>query len=427
MSQTNLGATKTKPRKGLLLFFLLLFVAAAIAFMPSLNHNVAEGIRSLSSGQTDSTSMANGYKTILDTLQYSRSIHILAMLLVGFGFLMVFVRGHGYSSITATFLVVSVAIPAYMLIKSWGGEDFSMSSVSIETFLCAEFAAASLLIAIGAPLGRMKMDQFMIMALLFIPAYIFNEWMILESGFFNGFLDTGGSVVIHAFGAYFGLGVVAHTANKFKNSPECKVDSQSNQFCLLGSMILWLFWPSFTSAIVAPHLVVLTAINTVFALCGATIATYIFSKLIRGKIEIEDIANAALAGGVAIGSVCSSTSFGFALLIGLAAGTLSTVGYSIIAPKLQKFIKGTDTCGINNLHGMPGIFGGLMAIFVTGNVPVQIGGILFTVVLAFVCGKITGLIASSLGVKELPYSDADEFICEHEECEAVAKEQSSVA
>lgn len=427
MSQTNQSATKTKPNKGLLLFFLLIFVAAAIAFLPSLNHNVAEGIRTLSAGQADSASMSDGYRTILDTLQYSRSIHVLAMLLVGFGFLMVFVRGHGYSSITATFLVVSVAIPAYMLIKSWGGEEFAMSSVSIETFLFAEFAAASLLIAIGAPLGRLKMDQFIVMAILFVPAYIFNEFMILESGFFKGFLDTGGSVVIHAFGAYFGLGVVAYTAKKFKNKPECQTDSISNQFCLLGSMILWLFWPSFTSAIVAPDKVVLTAINTVFALCGATLATYIFSKLIRGKIEIEDIANAALAGGVAIGSVCDSTTMGFALLIGLAAGTLSTVGYSIIAPKLQKFIKGTDTCGINNLHGMPGIFGGLMAIFVTGNVPVQIGGILFTVVLAFVCGRITGLIVGAMGVKEIPYSDADEFICEEEEATAVAKEQNVVA
>lgn len=42
----------------------------------------------------------------------------------------------------------------------------------------------------------------------------------------------------------------------------------------------------------------LTVLNTVLALCGSTLATYVFSKLIRGKIEVEDIANAALAGGV---------------------------------------------------------------------------------------------------------------------------------
>jgi len=138
-------------------------------------------------------------------------------------------------------------------------------------------------------------------------------------------------------------------------------------------------------------------------------ATYVFSKIIRGKIEIEDIANAALAGGVAIGSTCDMTTPGYALLIGLAAGALSVIGYSIIAPKLEKLIKGSDTCGINNLHGMPGILGGIVAIFITGNAGVQLLGIVATVCVAFICGKVTGIVISVLGKKEIPYSDEDEF------------------
>jgi ammonium transporter Rh len=277
----------------------------------------------------------------------------------------------------------------------------------------AEFAAASLLIAIGAPLGKLKMDQYLAMAVLFIPAYILNEWLMLESGYFPGFVDAGGSVVIHAFGAYFGLGVISNTLSKFADGPQAENNAVSNQFCLIGSVMLWIFWPSFTSALVAPELVPLTAINTVFALCGATLATYVFSRIIRGKIEIEDIANAALAGGVAIGSVCNLTSPGYAILIGLVAGTLSTVGYAIIAPKVEKLIKGTDTCGVHNLHGMPGVLGGLAGMFFANSPGVQFGGILLTVVLAFIMGKIAGTIIRLLGQKEIPYSDEDEFITEH--------------
>jgi len=281
--------------------------------------------------------------------------------------------------------------------------------LSIETFLFAEFCAASLLITIGAPLGRLKMDQFLLLAILFVPVYLFNEWLVLESGNFAGFLDTGGSVVIHAFGAYFGLGVIAGTYKKFKDGSRCENDATSNQFCLLGSLILWVFWPSFTSAIVAPDRVVLTAINTVFALCGATVATYIFTKLIRGHINIEDIANAALAGGVAIGSTCAMGNPGLSLLIGIAAGILSTCGFSIIAPKVEKLIKGTDTCGVHNLHGMPGLLGGLSAIIITGNAGMQLLGIVTTVVVAFVGGKIAGIIISLFKQKTALYSDADEF------------------
>lgn len=387
-----------------LLTALIFFIFVGIAFLPAVNHSVAESMAAIT-GNVNSAASAET-QTIFDTLQYGRSIHVLAMLLLGFGFLMCFVRGHGFSSITATLLVTSASIPVYMLIKSFMGEG---SPLNIETFLFAEFCAASLLITIGAPLGRLKMDQYLFLGVLFVPVYLFNEWLVLDSGLYSGFLDTGGSVVIHAFGAYFGLGFVAATLKKFKNGPACENDAISNQFCLLGSLILWVFWPSFTSAVVSPDRVVLTAVNTIFALCGATIATYIFTKLIRGHVDIEDIANAALAGGVAIGSTCDMGNPGLSLLIGLAAGILSTCGFSIIAPKVEKLIRGTDTCGVHNLHGMPGLLGGLSAILITGNAGVQLFGMLTTVVIAFAGGKIVGVIVGLLGTKTELYSDADEF------------------
>ena len=82
--------------------------------------------------------------------------------------------------------------------------------------------------------------------------------------------------------------------------------------------------------------------------------------------------------------------------------------------EVEKFIKGTDTCGVHNLHGMPGVLGGVIGVFVSGAPGIQLGGIAVTVVLAFVFGKITGIIISVLGQKEVPYSDEDEFIMSHE-------------
>jgi len=100
------------------------------------------------------------------------------------------------------------------------------------------------------------------------------------------------------------------------------------------------------------------------------------------------------------------------MLIGIAAGALSVIGYSIIAPKLQKLIKGTDTCGINNLHGMPGILGGVVAVFITGKAGTQLLGIVVTLCVAFIGGRITGMILNLFGKKEIPYSDEDEFFVE---------------
>lgn len=402
---------QTKRKADLLIVFLLITVAMAVAFFPSVNGNVAEGLGSITAIDTDSLDGAT--RTIFDSISYARSIHILAMLLLGFGFLMVFLRGHEFTTLTATFLAVSISIPVYLLVKSFLPGEFEVMNIS--GFLYAEFAAASLLICMGAVLGRLKMDQYFVLSILFTLAYIFNEWLLLESGLFEGFLDTGGSVAIHAFGAYFGLGVVATTAKKFQDKPGPKADKISNEFCLLGSMILWLFWPSFTSAVVAPELGYLTVLNTVLALCGSTLATYVFSKLIRGKIEVEDIANAALAGGVCIGSTCSTANPGFAMVIGICAGTLSTLGFAIIAPKVCKLIRGTDTCGVHNLHGMPGLLGGLFGIAITGNVGVQVGAAVATVVVGLVLGRVCGAILGLFGTKEVPYSDEGDFILEEEE------------
>merc|ERR1719333_762721 len=53
---------------------------------------------------------------------------------------------------------------------------------------------------------------------------------------------------------------------------------------------------------------------------------------------------------------------GWASLIGAAGGTLSTLGYQYIQPFLERKIGLHDTCGVHNLHGMPGVFGGIVSV-----------------------------------------------------------------
>jgi ammonium transporter Rh len=95
------------------------------------------------------------------------------------------------------------------------------------------------------------------------------------------------------------------------------------------------------------------------------------------------------------------------------AGSLCTLGYIIIQPRLQARFKIIDTCGVHNLHGMPGLLGGAIAIFVVpGIAAAQLAGILFTVVLAFVGGIAGGFIIRLTGRKEKAYEDDEEFAME---------------
>jgi len=351
---------------------------------------------------------------LINDQRYNRAIHIMAMLLIGFGFLMVFVRKYGRSALTATFLLVSASIPIYFYTKGIG--IFGSASEEIEKLILAEFGAASLLIAAGAVLGRLKMPQYILLGLLFVPFYMFNEWVVLGGGLglipAGTVVDTGGSIVIHAFGAIFGLGVALTMTTKQEFEKTIESDATSDRYSMLGSMILWVFWPSFCAALVTPEQMPHTVVNVIVALCGSTLATYLFSVSLRKKISIADIANAALAGGVAIGSTCANASHTVAMIIGILAGGLSTFGFAVIQSKQQKWMKLIDTCGVTNLHGLPGLMGGLAALpIIHGlNIQSQLSGVGLTILIAIVAGIITGKILPIMGRRTEAYEDAEEFL-----------------
>lgn len=383
-----------KRRIGIICMFILLEVFSLQVFASEAGTNAVEQLRSVQ--------------------QYGFSIGILAMLLLGFGFLMVFVKKYGLSATTGTYLVVSVSIPLYLFLRSTGIISSEIIAAdSVKSIIMAEFAAAAALIAMGAVLGRLKLYQYALLGALIIPVYMLNEWLVYDGGLgiTKGFVDSAGSIVIHTFGAYFGLGLAFALTRSKDRKVEITSDSTSDRFSMLGSMVLWIFWPSFCSAVVAPELFQATAVNTILALCGATLSTFVVSSILRkGKPAIADIANASLAGGVAIGATCDIVGPAGAFGIGIVAGMLCVVGYVVIQEKLEAKLKIIDTCGVHNLHGMPGLFGGLIAILIVPGIAVaQLSGILFTVVLALVAGIAGGYIIRLTGIKIIPYDDCGEF------------------
>lgn len=345
--------------------------------------------------------------------QYNYTIHILAMLLVGFGFLMVFVRRYGFGAITGTYLVVATGLPLYMLLRANGIFGHELNPHSVDAILYSEFAVATALIAMGAVLGRLRVFQYALLALLIVPCYLLNEWLVLDnaSGLTEGFQDSAGSIVIHAFGAYFGIAMSLVLTTAQQREEPIVSDATSDRFAMLGSMVLWLFWPSFATAIVPFEDMPQTVVNTLLALSGATLATYFLSTHFhKGKTSMVDMANAALAGGVAIGSTCNVVGPTGAFMIGLLAGALSVIGYVFIQPWLESKFKLVDTCGVHNLHGMPGLLGGVSAILIVpGIAVVQLTGIGITLAIAITGGLIAGAIIKATGTTEQAYEDSHEF------------------
>jgi ammonium transporter Rh len=180
--------------------------------------------------------------------------------------------------------------------------------------------------------------------------------------------DVGGSFVVHVYGAYFGLAVSFILSKKVKPTGAAETTYGNIIFAMLGTLFLWMYWPSCNAGFFATtefHRSLIIG-NTIVSLTGSCLAAFATTSFMRRKFNMEDIINATLAGGVAIGAPSGVVAnLGVSLAIGIFAGFMSVFAYTKIMPKIEHGFLGIhDTCGAHNLHGIPGLMGGLVSAMV---------------------------------------------------------------
>ncbi|KAG2497748.1 hypothetical protein HYH03_004481 [Edaphochlamys debaryana] len=310
---------------------------------------------------------------------YQFLIHVMLMIFVGFGFLMTFLRKYSLSAVGLNFVLSAVVMLLAVLAlgaAQQGALEGRVSTITIDLplFIDAAFAAGSAMIAFGAVLGRASPSQILWMLVLMVPVYALNQWVVFEQ--FRA-LDIGGSMSIHAFGAYYGLAAsrwIATQPGGGAGHANNGASPATDTFAMIGTIFLWILWPSFNGALGATpggtdqwqwHCIA----NTLLALLASCVAAFAASVLLgeSGKMDMVHVQNATLAGGVAVGSSASlRLPPAAALGLGALAGVLSTAGYVRLTPKLEAgSLALRDTCGVHNLHGMPGILGGLASALFT--------------------------------------------------------------
>uniref|UniRef100_A0AC34R4U2 Ammonium transporter AmtB-like domain-containing protein n=1 Tax=Panagrolaimus sp. JU765 TaxID=591449 RepID=A0AC34R4U2_9BILA len=319
-------------------------------------------------GKYDSTAMPGGSSNkeyVNSKYPMFQDVHV--MIFIGFGFLMTFLRRYGYSAVSVNLLLASFTIEWSILIRGFLSHDFSETRtfpINLDSLLVADFAAAVVLITMGSLLGKLTPSQYLLMAFFETPAALITEHFIVHNMKVN---DVGGSIIVHAFGAYFGLAASRVLYRPYwKNTERANSIYHSDLFSMIGAVFLWIYWPSFNAVVADPEDARQRAvINTYLSLIACTITTFLVSQLVHKHkhFDMVHIANSTLAGGVAIGTTANVVLSPFhALALGTIAGILSVVGFQYITPMLDKKFKIQDTCGVNNLHGMPGILAALASV-----------------------------------------------------------------
>merc|ERR1712196_751036 len=194
--------------------------------------------------------------------------------------------------------------------------------------------------------------------------------------------DLSGTLQIHLFGAYFGLGAAAVLGIKkdsegqdYKEHADAVSSRNSDVLVMLGTVFLWIFFPTMVAYgaprgtdgfLMGSPTQLRMLLNTILALTGSCTWTFVLTKMFYDhKFGPVDIQNATLAGGVMVG-ICSSLPLhpAGALGIGMIAATVSVVGFHVFDPLFASKMF-HDSLGIHNRHGLPALFGGFASVITT--------------------------------------------------------------
>jgi len=434
----GMKSTATATAKSAFNFFELLFLFSEILvviFFLSCTEYSAGMHPAATSTQSAAMMAKDKVRTYYPVFQ---DVHV--MIFIGFGFLMVFLKTHSWTSVGFNFLIAAYVLQIGILITAFWhmviNSDFHKVPLDITSLIVGDFAAGAVLISFGAVLGKCSLSQLWCLATMEVVFYGLNE--AIGAGIL-GAVDMGGSMYVHTFGAYFGLAATYFFDNKKAledKKGKCGGSYNSQLIAMVGTIYLWMFWPSFNGALAADWQQQRVIVNTVMAISASCITACAMSRIILQRLDMEVLLNATLAGGVAVGSSSDLVvSGGTAMAIGALAGVVSALGFLKLSGFLQVKIKLHDTCGVNNLHGIPGLIGGIFGAIsvgtagnsfdqaaleatfpklaegrtISGQALTQVAALCITLVIAVLGGCISGFVASRFGKLNELFDDKENF------------------
>jgi len=263
------------------------------------------------------------------------------------------------------------------------------------------FAATAATIISGAVAERIKINSFILIAILYVTIVypIVGSWQ-WGGGFFStfisdelGFYDFAGSTLVHSVGGWGALVVIYFLGarkGKFDENGKPKAITGSNiPLSAAGVLILWLGWFGFNGGSVLsadPALTSLTLVTTCLAAAAGGIGAAMFSRFLYKNLDVTMFMNGVLGGLVGITAGADQMLPTSAIFIGLVAGIIVVLSVAF----LDK-CKLDDPVGAIPVHLFCGIWGTLAV----GLVGEMAGFDQFMVQLA--CVGITGLFCVTFG------------------------------
>ena len=265
---------------------------------------------------------------------------------------MVFLKTHSWTSVGFNYLIACWGIQLNLLLMPFwemciNKPSFHSINIGIPDLINADFAAGAVLISFGALLGKCNWGQLFVLATLEVILYAFNCAICVGA---LRIADMGGSYTIHMFGAFFGLSASFFFEPKKGIANEqgrCGGNYTSQLLAMIGTVFLFMYWPSFNAALAEGVAQQRAIVNTLISISASVLTSSFVSLMFLGQFDMEVMLNSSLAGGVAIGASCDLI-IGpvYPFIIGVVSGGISAIGFLRVNASAQSTIKLHDTCGV---------------------------------------------------------------------------------
>ncbi len=242
----------------------------------------------------------------------------------------------------------------------------------------ATFAIITVALISGAIADRAKFGAWMVFSgiwatVVYFPvaSWVFNFTLddsgaVVDGGWIAytvGAIDFAGGTAVHinAGAAALALALVLGKRVGFAKGAHTP---HNPPFVLLGAGLLWFGWFGFNagSELAADGVAAIAFINTIAAPAAAVLGWLVVEKIKDGKPTSVGAASGAVAGLVAITPACASLTPGWAILLGIIAGTVCALAIDL------KFKLGfDDSLDVVGIHLIGGLIGTLyIGLFGTG-------------------------------------------------------------
>ncbi|NWZ28560.1 RHD protein, partial [Asarcornis scutulata] len=341
-----------------------------------------------------------GYDAFIRNISYTDFQDVNNMVIFGFGFFLAFLKRYSFSSTGFNLLIIVLGVQCSILMEGLLFlKDPNERDPKIITMAAVSMTAVA--ISSGAVLGKTNPLQLIVMTVVEIIIFHVSRWINKR---FLQVQDNISMKHVHLFGAYFGLAVSSRFSEPSPRSEKNASTPKSDLLSMLGTLFLWVFWPSFNS-VLADRDKTKAIYNTYFALAVSAVTAFTLSVLTTkdGKFRMIHVHSAALAGGVTVCYTAESIDYPWiAMILGLLASVITILGSFCLQRCLSPALKIHDTSGVHFTFGLPGLLGAVAQVVLSVikkwtvlpslgyMVMIYIGAFCLTISVALITGFITG-------------------------------------